>query len=267
MTHSMIKTKLNNISTGFKKFRKRKNQDCSWNEKFEFLHIFKEIYGHVNVPQRYQGDPCLGTWVSKQRGYFSQGKLLRSRIELLHFLNFEWSPGKGFSSDAAWNKRYEELKYFKSLYGHTNVPCKYENNKELGYWVKNQRQFYRKNILDSNRIFLLNILEFEWIRRETSIKLSWAERYKEYEMYTARFGNGLVPQRSGPLGKWVQKQRDLYRKNLIKKERKELLELVNFVWEPRQTFSKNLNKNDECFNTDNLFFFPSSKSQTTFFAF
>jgi hypothetical protein len=252
----------------FKKIKKRKNQDCSWNEKFEFLHIFKELYGHTNVPQRYQIYPCLGAWVGKQRGFFSKSKLSRGRAELLLFLNFEWAPGKGFSFEAAWNKRYEELKYFKTIYGHTNVPCKYRNNKELGFWVKNQRQFYRKKLLDHGRVFLLNLLGFEWIRREAPVKMSWVERYKEFEDYILRFGNGMVPQRSGPLGKWVQKQRDQFRNNTIKKERKELLDALNFVWEPKKIFFMKVrekNQLNQNYNNENFFYFSTEKSVIPYF--
>jgi hypothetical protein len=79
-----------------KKFQKKKNQENKWNEKMELLHIFKEIYGHTNVPQRYQHDPCLGAWVGKQRGYYFKFKISEKRMKLLNFLNFEWSPGKCF---------------------------------------------------------------------------------------------------------------------------------------------------------------------------
>ena len=256
----MISQKIYQEYVNTKKNRKNKNQESSWKEKFEFLHIFKETYGHTNVPQRYQYDPSLGSWVCKQRGYYSNGKLTCSRIELLNMVGFEWAPGKGFSFNAAWNKRYEELKYFKSIYGHSNVPCKYKNNRELGFWVKNQRQFYKKKILDTNRVFLLNTIGFEWTRRETPIKLSWLERYKEYQIYISQYGNGLVPQRSGPLGKWVQKQRDLFRRNLIKKERKELLDSNNFVWEPRKNFIRKIKNQNSNFFPENYFMWsPTEK--------
>ncbi|ABW98054.1 hypothetical protein HAN_2g228 (nucleomorph) [Hemiselmis andersenii] len=264
----MISVKYYHEYSCIKKSKKGKNQECSWKEKFEFLHIFKETYGHVNVPQRYQYDPGLGSWVGKQRGYYSNSKLSCSRIDLLNMLGFEWAPGKSFSFDAAWNKRYEELKYFKSIYGHSNVPCKYKNNRELGFWVKNQRQFYRKKLLETNRIFLLNSLGFEWTRRETPVKLSWNERYREYQTYISKYGNGLVPQRSGPLGKWVQKQRDLFRKNLIKKERKDLLDSNSFVWEPRKNISKKTKNQNRNFIHEDFFFFQESKQQpTSFFRF
>jgi hypothetical protein len=218
--------------------KKKKNQENKWNQKMELLHVFKEIYGHSNVPQRYQHDSCLGAWVGKQRCYYYKLKISEKRIKLLNFLKFEWSPGKCFFFGSIWKRRFEELKYFKNIHGHCNVPCNYFNNKELGNWVKNQRQFFKKKILEKNRISLLNDLGFEWIRRETPLKLSWNERYKELKNYIACFGNGMVPQRCGALGKWVQKQRDLFRKNKIKNERKELLSSINFIWNPRNIISK-----------------------------
>nr|UXY87654.1 hypothetical protein CcurKRNrm1_p124 [Cryptomonas curvata] len=210
-----------------------KSQECSWKEKFEYLHIFKETYGHSNVPQRYEYNPGLGAWVSKQRGYFFKSKISENRVEFLKFLNFDWAPGKHFTFSAAWNKRYKELKYFKIIYGHCNVPCKYIQNKELGFWVKNQRQFFKKGIIEYSRIFLLTELGFEWARRDSFVKMTWEQRFKELEIYINKYGNSLVPQRSGALGKWVQTQRDLYRKKLIKEERKQLLNNIKFIWEPR----------------------------------
>jgi hypothetical protein len=219
-----------------------KSQECSWREKFEYLHIFKETYGHSNVPQRYEYNPGLGAWVSKQRGYFFKSRISENRVILLKILNFDWAPGKHFTFNASWNKRYQELKYFKMIYGHCNVPCKYLQNKELGFWVKNQRQFFKKGIIEYNRIFLLTELGFEWARRDSFIKMTWEQRFKELEIYINKYGNCLVPQRSGALGKWVQTQRDLYRKKLMKEDRKQLLNSIKFIWEPKIFTIKNAKK-------------------------
>lgn len=223
-------SKENNLF-GIKGFER---QDCIWKEKFEYLHIFKETYGHVNVPQRFEYNPGLGSWVGKQRGYFFKNKIHKNRINLLETLGFEWAPGKIFSFNASWNKRYQELRYFRALYGHCNVPCKYFLNKELGFWVKNQRQFYKKGIVQNTRIRLLSEVGFEWKRREPFVKLKWNQRFKELEIYIKKYGNSLVPQRSGALGKWVQKQRDQYKKKVLKKDHKNLLDGLNFIWEPRK---------------------------------
>lgn len=227
----------------FKKKKKsyyytKKNQNLGWDDKYESLDIFIEIFGHPNVPQRYEYDKRLGAWVGKQRGYFKKQQIQEGRKILLKKLNFNWAPGKIFTFDTAWNLRYEELRYFREMYGHCNVPCKYEQNKELGYWVKNQRQFFRKGFIDAARIMSLDNLGFEWKRKETPITLTWEDRFQELLIYIHRFGNSLVPQRSGSLGKWVQKQRDLYRKKKLKYFRMERLDNVYFAWEPKNIYSK-----------------------------
>ena len=244
----------------FKNFNyTQKSQECSWKEKFEYLHIFKETYGHSNVPQRYEYNPGLGAWVGKQRGYFFKSKIEENRIELLKLLNFDWAPGKHFTFNASWNKRYQELKYFKIIYGHCNVPCKYSQNKELGFWVKNQRQFFKKGIIEYNRIVLLAELGFEWARRDSFVKMTWDQRYRELKIYINKYGNCLVPQRSGALGKWVQTQRDLYRRKLIKEERKELLNNIKFIWEPRILLNKK-EKKINCLKRKNENFFMNCRS-------
>lgn len=47
-------------------------------------------------------------------------------------------------SDATWNQRLAELRQFRELHGHTNVPQKYEKNPSLGAWVARNRLFMRK---------------------------------------------------------------------------------------------------------------------------
>jgi hypothetical protein len=218
----------------------KKKQNNKWIKKVENLEWFEEIYGHTNVPQRYTNQPSLGQWVGKQRVYFRKKKLPRWRIKILDELKFNWEPGKNFTFDSAWNKRFLELQYFKTLHGHCNVPCKFGVNKELGNWVKNQRQFYKKNSLSFNRINLLNSLGFEWERRQSQHKLPWIARFEELKNYFYLYGNTRVRQRCGALGKWVQKQRDLYKKNRIDKNKKELLDSIGFEWIPqKQKLQKN----------------------------
>ncbi|AFP65231.1 hypothetical protein CMESO_28 (nucleomorph) [Chroomonas mesostigmatica CCMP1168] len=219
--------------------KSRKSQDYNWVNKLESLDSFQEMYGHTNVPQRYTYQPYLGPWVGKQRGYFLKSKLLRGRIESLKKLNFNWAPGKSFPFDSAWNKRFKELQYFKTLHGHCNVPCKFGMNKELGYWVKNQRQFYKKGSLQFFRINLLNGLGFEWTRRFSPLKLPWKNRFEELKNHFYLFGTTKIRQRSGPLGKWVQKQRDLFKKNKIDREKKDLLDSIHFDWKPKKNILGN----------------------------
>jgi len=39
----------------------------AWKKNFETLCLFKLKYGHCRVPFRYDADPELGKWVTRQR--------------------------------------------------------------------------------------------------------------------------------------------------------------------------------------------------------
>ena len=68
-----------------------------------------------------------------------------------------------------WHVKYGELKEFKRIHGHCNVPWNYPENPALGIWCDNQRQDYKNNKLAQYKIkrlvdigFIWNISTYEW---------------------------------------------------------------------------------------------------------
>eukprot|EP00957_Ditylum_brightwellii_P006447 489364-Ditylum_brightwellii.AAC.1 len=59
---------------------------------------------------------------------------------------------------------FEKLCAFKAHNGHCIVSTHDERNKSLGLWVSQQKVFYKKNTLSSNRIQQLNSIDFIWDR-------------------------------------------------------------------------------------------------------
>jgi hypothetical protein len=72
------------------------------------------------------------------------------------------------SQGAAWSERLEELRLYRSQFGHCNVPGTYLENPQLAIWVKCQRRQYKlhKDGKPSNttvqRFKELDCLGFEW---------------------------------------------------------------------------------------------------------
>merc|ERR1719163_623798 len=50
-----------------------------WDGRFEQLRDFQRREGHCNVPQRWQENPALGRWVTRQMYYYQQGTLSEER--------------------------------------------------------------------------------------------------------------------------------------------------------------------------------------------
>eukprot|EP00550_Attheya_septentrionalis_P004429 CAMPEP_0198283158 /NCGR_PEP_ID=MMETSP1449-20131203/2828_1 /TAXON_ID=420275 /ORGANISM="Attheya septentrionalis, Strain CCMP2084" /LENGTH=1129 /DNA_ID=CAMNT_0043979683 /DNA_START=92 /DNA_END=3481 /DNA_ORIENTATION=+ len=250
----------------------RNSYDDQWDVMFERLKKYKEEHQHCLVPKRCKEDPKLGTWVDTQRVQYKKlkrhleknglslnqdmhvkqpddeggtsadgspeisppagkplvGRLTDDRINRLESVGFVWS----LRDD--WTKHYEELKQFKQVMGHCNVPARYKENRRLGIWVSAQRQQYkamradeekgekRSTPLTEERIDLLNQLSFTWtIRSRDTLGESWNQRLEELKEYKRERGDCLVPSRYGPnpeLGVWVGTQRTQYRLYLKAKE-------------------------------------------------
>lgn len=65
---------------------------------------------------------------------------------------------------------------------------------------------------------------------EISSRPTWPDRLAELVAYKERTGDCNVPKAAGPLGRWVARQRELARKNVLTHERRLQLDALGFVW-------------------------------------
>ena len=105
------------------------------------------------------------------------------------------------TSQHQWNEKFTALKEYKQLHGHVNVPKTYH---QLGRFVNNQRQFYRrrmvdgeKNSLTDERIQALEELGFVWsmkpisVDRAKNLQTQWEQRIHG-EVLCCLFDNSLL---------------------------------------------------------------------------
>jgi len=77
----------------------------TWNKKYHELKGYKANYGNCMVPQRYQANPQLGTWVHTQRRQYklmSEGKkssMTKEKADALDSIGFFWAA-KNISSSS-----------------------------------------------------------------------------------------------------------------------------------------------------------------------
>jgi hypothetical protein len=68
----------------------------TWKKKFNELQQYKATFGNTMVPQRYQANPQLGTWVHTQRRQFKlmkEGKkssMTQEKVDALNSIEFIW---------------------------------------------------------------------------------------------------------------------------------------------------------------------------------
>ena len=61
-----------------------------------------------------------------------------------------------------WAEMFSGLVKYKAVYKHTNVPASFEEDQQLGTWVRNLRLRYRQKKLDPNRTKQLESIGFRW---------------------------------------------------------------------------------------------------------
>ncbi|CAJ1968145.1 unnamed protein product [Cylindrotheca closterium] len=154
--------------------RFRSSQEKQWQKQFQALLEFKQKHGHCCVPNKYDENPVLGRWVKRQRYQhkllLQQGKkstLVPHRVKALEDAGFIWD-----SQSALWEERLNELKAYRRVHGHSNVPSTCTANAQLSTWVKCQRRQYKlfldgdpSSNLTPERISTLNQIGFQWCGR------------------------------------------------------------------------------------------------------
>jgi hypothetical protein len=193
----------------------------------------------------------LGAWSNLQRNRYASGLLSPERVAALDALGFEWHPDRKDRSQTIWNQRLAELADFKCIHGHCRVS---QRDKRLYAWVSQQRKLFKIGVLPSDRIALLEALNFEWhvkeapaIRKETlpvireknlaankpSFHQEWLDHYLELEAFKAQYGHCRVPYDHPAhrrLGRWIYCQRNLHAKGRLSPEKVAALEALGFEW-------------------------------------
>ncbi|MBQ7668021.1 MAG: helicase associated domain-containing protein [Clostridia bacterium] len=155
---------------------------------------------------------------------------------------FEISDNYIKSIDLNWYDMYEKLEEYYNEYGNINVPIYYKTSDGfmLGRWLSNIRNSVKHPSangmrLNSNKIELLERLGIDW----SPIETQWEKMYNLAKEYYNENGNLLIPDKyttkeNIKLGRWIGTQRGNYKKNILSKEKIELLEKIGMVWNLRK---------------------------------
>eukprot|EP00956_Cyclotella_meneghiniana_P036683 scaffold129003_cov20-Cyclotella_meneghiniana.AAC.1 len=159
-----------------------------------------------------------------QRENNKKGKLTVERKRKLDDIGLDIDPHA-----SAWNKRLNELKQFKSVHGHCNVPLRYDQNPALGKWVIQLRDKKKKDTLCEERVNKLNTLNFTWNPHSEL----WDTQYEALLEFKSKYGDCNVPQnfvQDPSLGKWVNRQRKRYNNGGMEQDKFNKLKKIDFQW-------------------------------------
>ena len=194
--------------------------ETEWQRNFEEVKEFKKINGHTNINTK---TTSLGQWCLVQRRNYRKGKLLQKRVDQLNSIGFDWDPNETY-----WQNRFEELKEFKKINGHTIVPTV---GTSLGKFVVTLRMSFKRGKLSQKKIDLLNSIGFDWDPVETE----WQSNFEKLKEFKKKYGHFNLNTKTTSLGKWCMIQRKNYRKGDLLQTRVDLLNSIGFDWDPLET--------------------------------
>jgi len=144
----------------------------AFEQRYHELEVFKNEFGHCNVPCKYSVNPSLGKWCINMRYSYNQiqqgqkpsRNLTQDQIVHLKEIGFKWKLRETFE------ERYHDLEAFKTKFGHCNVSSKNSVNPSLGKWCNYTRYTYQKiqqgqkprSKLTQDEIERLEEIGFKW---------------------------------------------------------------------------------------------------------
>ena len=147
-----------------------------------------------------------------------------------------------------WIIKYNIASAYYEHNGNLEIPVKFktlngyeydENGTNLGIWINHQRQSYKKAKLSPEKI---NLLKTIGMRFKTGNYNDWNENYALAQDYYEHNGNLEIPasfktlngyeydENGINLGKWIDHQRQSYKKAKLSPERINLLESIGMKW-------------------------------------
>jgi hypothetical protein len=200
--------------------------ECLWEERFLQLREFIQEHGHSYVPGTrgaLNRNELLGRWVETQRRFRKTGQLRQDRKQRLDAIGFDWEP-----MESVWVEMLGRCRGFRARYGHLAIPMHFAEDPELAAWAGDKRARYARGTLEDRHIQRLERLGFCW-----DLQLHvWSQNFEEYPRIWQRAGGHPTPGEVGrKLSEWLSSMR--YYRERLSPEQLELLQSVNFAWEPR----------------------------------
>lgn len=192
------KRKLEQIGVSFKA-----SSEANWEEGFQALVQYVEATASPSPPLDYVSPSgfALGTWVGYQRQRQQAGKLELNRVGKLEQLGFVFNM-----EGAAFEDGLAQLRLFKSVHGHCDVPTTFETaaGYKLGSWCSNQRTRLKARPEDPRALQLLE-LGFKL----DPLKETWDRHFNLAAEYVAKYGavpSTYTAPTGEKLGAWLYRQ-------------------------------------------------------------
>ena len=208
-----------------------------FNKWYKLAEEYYHEHGDLLVAVSYKTKPGekLGQWIRDTRQAYKKGKLSPSQVEMLNAIDMAWDSRK-----YKWNRMYELAIEYRSEHSDLLVPYNYKtkSGENLGRWIIDTRQAYKKGKLSPSQVEMLNAIDMVW---DASIDKEeiWNKWYQLAVEYRNEHDDLLVPNnyktKSGEkLGQWIRVTRQNYKKGDLSPDQIKGLRAIDMVWDAKE---------------------------------
>ncbi len=214
--------------------------DTKWERNYAAAKRYREKYGDLNVPVKYVDEEgvALGGWLSDLRAWKSAGGrqmcLSADRIQKLNDLGMVWDV-----LDYYWERNYAAAYNYYREHRNLDVPPKFvtEDGIRLGTWVYRTRALRAGTANGTpptkEQVRRLDAIGMVWGNRADD---KWEKGLRAAADYLKEHGNlqvptGYIADNGCKLGVWMQRQRCLYKRAKLNKERVKRLDAISGDWQ------------------------------------
>jgi len=203
--------------------------NTQWQETYDLLVDFRQKYPNQWPQRNFKVKGInLARWCESRRQDYKNRSLSPERIGKLNKIDFSWD-----ALVDRWQDNYDLLVKYRNQFP-SQWPAAEEEfqGAKLGAWCSNQRMNYRTQVLNKERTEKLNKLGFSW----AALVDQWQEIYDLLVQYRKQFRNkwpaAEEEYRGVRLARWCHTQRKNRKNNILASERIELLNKLDFPWNP-----------------------------------
>jgi hypothetical protein len=218
----------------------RKASAKDWLRGFEKLRAHHQKFGTSRIWWRDTKHHDLFEWSRGQIKRYKKGELTEDKIRLLLSVEFDFEAGRKKEEEIKWLKQYEELKKFKAIHGHCNVPSHQKSFRRLCSWVGGNRM--NMDTLSEERKNRLNALGFRWSHDIQDKKnKKWESMYEKLKRFYTKKGHiNVTKTQDAKLRRWLAAQEERVE---LTKDRRQKLEKLGMVWKDARKERKNIHWN------------------------
>lgn len=139
-------------------------REYEWDKMCKLAEEYRNEHGDLLVPNNYKikSGENLGKWISSVRIAYKSGDLSSDKIEKLNAIGMVWDAP--INKEGIWNKWYKLAVEYRNEHGDLLVPKEYKtkSGENLGKWIINTRQAYKKGDLSQDKIKKLESIGMVW---------------------------------------------------------------------------------------------------------